>query len=66
MASDLGQRLTVAAIGIPATVAVTYVGGPLFALGLAVLSAVAVWETGRMLAARGDRFLYAGFKGLDG
>jgi phosphatidate cytidylyltransferase len=58
MASDLGQRLTVAAIGIPVTVVVTYVGGPLFALGLAVLSAVAVWETGRMLAARGDRFLY--------
>jgi len=58
MASDLGQRLTVAAIGIPVTVAVTYVGGPLFALGLAVLAAVAVWETGRMLAARGDRFLY--------
>ena len=59
MASDLGQRLTVAAIGIPVTVAVTYVGGPLFAVGLAVLSAGAGWETGRMLAARGDRFLYA-------
>lgn len=58
MASDLGQRLTVAAIGIPVTVAVTYAGGPLFAAGLAVLSAVAVWEIGRMLAARGDRFLY--------
>ncbi|MCK5489122.1 MAG: phosphatidate cytidylyltransferase [Gemmatimonadetes bacterium] len=58
MASDLGQRLTVAAIGIPVTVAVTYAGGPLFAAGLAVLSAVAVWEIGRMLATRGDRFLY--------
>lgn len=58
MASDLGQRLTVAAIGIPVTVAVTYAGGPLFAVGLAVLSAVAVWEIGRMVAARGDRFLY--------
>jgi phosphatidate cytidylyltransferase len=58
MASDLGQRLTVAAIGIPVTVAVTYVGGPLFAVGLAVLSVVAVWETGRMLTVRGDRFLY--------
>ncbi len=58
MASDLGQRLTVAAIGIPVTVAVTYAGGPWFAVGLAVLSAVAVWEIGRMLAARGDRFLY--------
>jgi phosphatidate cytidylyltransferase len=57
MTSDLGQRLTVAAIGIPVTVAVTYVGGPLFAVGLAVLAAVAVWEVGRMLAARGDRFL---------
>ena len=53
MASDLGQRLTVAAIGIPVTIAVTYVGGALFAAGLAVLSAVAVWELGRMLAARG-------------
>jgi len=49
--------LTVAAIGIPLTVAVTLVGGPLFAAGLAVLAAVAVWETGRMLGARGDRFL---------
>ena len=58
MASDLGRRLTVAAIGIPLTVAVTLVGGPLFAAGLSVLSAVAVWETGRMLGARGDRFLY--------
>ena len=58
MASDLGQRLTVAAIGIPVTVAVTYAGGPWFAVGLAVLSAVAVWEIGRMLAARGDCFLY--------
>ena len=58
MASDLGQRLTVAAIGIPVTIAVTYVGGALFAAGLAVLSAVAVWELGRMLAARGDRLLY--------
>jgi phosphatidate cytidylyltransferase len=58
MASDLGRRLTVAAIGIPLTVAVTLVGGTLFAAGLAVLSAVAVWETGRMLGARGDRFLY--------
>ena len=58
MASDLGQRLTVAAIGIPVTVAVTYAGGPWFAVRLAVLSAVAVWEIGRMLGARGDRFLY--------
>ena len=58
MASDLGQRLAVAAIGIPVTIAVTYVGGALFAAGLAVLSAVAVWELGRMLAARGDRLLY--------
>jgi phosphatidate cytidylyltransferase len=57
MASDLGKRLTVAAIGIPLTVAVTLVGGPLFAAGLAFLAAVAVWEVGRMFAARGDRFL---------
>jgi phosphatidate cytidylyltransferase len=58
MASDLGKRLAVAAVGIPLTVAVTWIGGALFAAGLAVLSAVAVWETGRMLNARGDRFLY--------
>jgi phosphatidate cytidylyltransferase len=58
MASDLSQRLAVAAVGIPLTVAVTLAGGPLFAAGLSVLSAVAVWEVGRMLAFRGDRFLY--------
>lgn len=58
MASDLGRRLTVAAIGIPLTIAVTLVGGPLFAFGLALLSSVAVWEIGRMLHARGDRFLF--------
>lgn len=58
MASDLGRRLTVATIGIPLTVAVTFAGGWLFAAGLAVLAAVAVWEIGRMLEVRGDRFLY--------
>lgn len=58
MASNLGQRLTVAAVGIPVTVAVTYVGGPFFAAGLALLAAVAVWEIGRMVEARGDRFVY--------
>ena len=58
MASDLGRRLTVAAIGIPLTVAVTYAGGVLFAAGLGVLAAVAVWEVGRMLASRSDRFAY--------
>jgi len=58
MASDLSRRLAVAAVGIPLTVAVTYAGGLLFAVGLSALSAVAVWEVGRMLAARGDRFLY--------
>jgi phosphatidate cytidylyltransferase len=58
MASDLGRRLTVAAIGIPLTVAVTLAGGWLFSAGLAVLATVAVWETGRMLEVRGDRFLY--------
>ena len=44
MASDLGQRLTVAAIGIPVTVAVTYVGGALFAAGLAVLPGATVFS----------------------
>jgi phosphatidate cytidylyltransferase len=41
------------------TVVVTLLGGAPFAAGLAVLSAVAVWELGRMLESRGDRFLYA-------
>jgi phosphatidate cytidylyltransferase len=58
MTSDLGRRLTVAAIGIPLTVAVTLAGGWLFAAGLALLATVAVWEIGRMLEVRGDRFLY--------
>ncbi len=49
--------MTVAAIGIPVTVAVTYAGGLVFAGGLAVLSAIAVREVGQMLAARGDRLL---------
>jgi len=57
MAADLGRRLTVAAIGIPVTVAVTWAGGLAFAAGLGVLAAVAVWEIGRMLGHRGDRFL---------
>jgi phosphatidate cytidylyltransferase len=57
MASDLGKRLTVAAIGIPLTVAVTYVGGMLFAIGLSVLAVVATWEIARMFGSRGDRFL---------
>jgi phosphatidate cytidylyltransferase len=59
MSSDLSRRLAVAAIGIPVTVVVTLLGGAPFAAGLAVLSAVAVWELGRMLESRGDRFLYA-------
>lgn len=58
MASDLRRRLTVAAIGIPLTVVVTLAGGVPFALGLGVLAAVAVWEIGRMLESRQDRFLY--------
>lgn len=58
MATDLGRRLTVAAVGIPVTVAVTYAGGAWFAAGLSVLAGVAVWELGRMLSQRGDRFLF--------
>lgn len=59
MSTDLGRRLAVAAVGIPITVSVTMLGGLAFATGLAILSAVAVWELGRMLAQRGQRFLYA-------
>jgi phosphatidate cytidylyltransferase len=59
MASDLGKRLTVAAVGIPLTVVVTDLGGAWFAAGLSVLAAVAVGEISRMFGARGDRFLTA-------
>ncbi len=56
MASNLTKRLAVAAVGIPACVAVTWVGGPLFAAGLALLSWVAVREIAAMFVHRGDRF----------
>ena len=58
MATDLGRRLAVAALGIPLAVAVTFVGGVAFAAGLGLVAGVAVWEVGRMLEARSDRFLY--------
>lgn len=57
MASDLGRRLTVAAILIPLTVAVTLAGGILFAAGLGVLAGIAVSEIGRMLEARAARLI---------
>ena len=58
MATDLGRRLAVAALGIPLAVAVTLAGGLPFAIGLGLVAGVAVWEIGQMLNARADRFLY--------
>jgi len=43
---------------------VTLLGGWAFAAGLGVLAAVGVWELGRMLATRGDRFLFAPAMGV--
>jgi phosphatidate cytidylyltransferase len=57
MASDLGRRIGVAAVGIPLCVAVTLLGGLPFALGLGVLAGVAAWEIGRMLVLSGRNFL---------
>ncbi len=52
--SNLGQRLTVAAIGIPVVAAVTWIGGPWFAAGLSILAAIATFELMGMLKQRGS------------
>jgi len=57
MASNLSKRLGVAALGIPLCVAVTWVGGPVFAAGLALLAAVAVREIAAMVRQPGYAFL---------
>ncbi|MCL7926453.1 MAG: phosphatidate cytidylyltransferase [marine benthic group bacterium] len=57
MASELTKRLTVAAIGIPLCLAVTWVGGWVFAAGLGVLAWLAVGEIGTMLGERSDPLL---------
>ncbi|MDT8435176.1 MAG: phosphatidate cytidylyltransferase [Gemmatimonadota bacterium] len=56
MASNLTQRLAVAAVGIPVCVAVTWAGGAVFAAGLAVLAWAGVGELARMAHGRGDAF----------
>ncbi|MEN8143394.1 MAG: phosphatidate cytidylyltransferase [Gemmatimonadota bacterium] len=53
--SNLGQRLTVAAVGIPVVAAVTWIGGAWFAAGLAVLAAIATSELMSMLRQRGSQ-----------
>lgn len=55
MTSDLGRRLGVAAVGIPLCVAVVYLGGLAFALGLALLASGAMWEYARMFRRLGAR-----------
>ncbi len=52
--SNLGQRLTVAAVGIPVVVAVTWIGGPWFAAGLSLLAAIGTSELMGMLKQRGS------------
>jgi phosphatidate cytidylyltransferase len=54
MASELTKRLTVAAVGIPLVVTVTWLGGWVFAAGLGVLAWLAVGEIGAMLGDRSD------------
>ena len=57
MGSELSRRLAVAAVGIPIVVIVAWQGGVVMAVGLGLLAAIGVWECGRMLMARGDRFV---------
>ncbi|MFQ5747319.1 MAG: phosphatidate cytidylyltransferase [Gemmatimonadota bacterium] len=57
MGSDLPRRLGVAAIGIPLSALVVYVGGVPFAAGLGLLALIATWELGRMLRTRGHRMV---------
>lgn len=57
MASNLAQRLVVAAVGIPIVVGVAWLGGVYMAIGLGMLAAIGVMEAGRMLSVRGAPFL---------
>jgi phosphatidate cytidylyltransferase len=57
MASELTKRLIVAAIAIPLCLAVTWVGGWVFAAGLGVLAWLAVGEIGVMFGERSDPLL---------
>lgn len=53
MASELGKRLAVAAVGIPLAVLLLYIGGWLLAATLALLAAGGTLELYRMARARG-------------
>ena len=55
MASELGKRVAVAAVGIPLAVGLVYVGGWLLALALALIAAAAAAELYRLAAHRGVR-----------
>lgn len=57
MSPELRRRLSVAAIGIPIVVTVAWWGGTVMAAGLGLLAAGGVWEFGRMLRLRGDKFI---------
>jgi len=57
MSAELTRRLAVAAVGIPIVVIVAWSGGMVMAVGLGLVAIGGVWECGRMLRARGDRFL---------
>lgn len=56
--TELGRRLSVAAVGIPLCVAAVWWGGLVFASGLALLAGVAGWEYVRMFRRAGHRPFY--------
>lgn len=60
MASELTQRVAVAAMGIPLALAIIYVGGWALALLLALIAAAATAELFRIAAHRGIRPFVAG------
>ena len=51
--SDLAKRVAVAAVGIPITVALAYLGGYWLAGLIALMASVAAWEFGRMYRGAG-------------
>ena len=60
---ELAKRVAVAAVGIPVTVAILYVGGWVLALALAALAAGASWELYRMAATAARPFALLGALG---
>ena len=59
MASSLGRRVVVAAIGIPVALAAGYLGDVVLALALALLAGVGAWELFRLGRATGTRAIEA-------